>query len=105
MTHAANICTLYSSAMRQDLLRVGGDTEITASAPETALRNMGYRVERRRLHHWVLTTGQPLPELHFYSKAELTRFVTGRAAQYLTHTDRSLHHANATHLPGRCLCQ
>lgn len=105
MTHAANPCTLHRSATRQDLLRVGGDTEITASEPETALRNMGYRVERRRLHHWVLTTGQPLPELHFYSKAELSRFVTDRAAQYLTHTNRSLHHANTAYLPGRCLCQ
>lgn len=105
MTLTRNACKLHGTASRQDLLRVGGDAEIASSEPETALRNMGYRVERRRLHHWVLTTGEPLPELHFYSKAELSRFVTGRAAHYLTHTDRSLHHANATHLPGRCLCQ
>lgn len=46
------------------------------------LDDLGFRVDRKQLDHWVVTHTNPLPELHFYSEIELERFATGKAHHY-----------------------
>lgn len=85
-------------ASRHDLLLVQQETPVVPSDPETALVCMGFRVDRRPSDHWIVTGTRRLPQLHFYSKAELARFLMDRAERYLHPCHRSVPHADTAHL-------
>lgn len=78
------------SATRKDLLGVGRLSGMKSShsnavamvATRQRLADLGYHVHRVGPQHWVLTLSTPLPELHFYSEAELKQFAANRARQY-----------------------
>lgn len=85
VTHTSSP-TLFS-ATRKDVLGVGRLPEMKrsyggAAATRQWLTDLGFHVHQVGPQHWVLTLSTPLPELHFYSEAELEQFAASRARQY-----------------------
>lgn len=75
------------SATRKDLLGVGHLSGMKpgrngAVMTRQWLVDLGFHVDQAGPRHWVLTLSTPLPELHFYSEAELEQFAASRARQY-----------------------
>ncbi|MFL1406787.1 hypothetical protein ACJO2E_15735 [Marinobacter sp. M1N3S26] len=85
---------------RGDLLQVQSGPSVVPADPEARLERMGFRVSRRPDGHWTVTGSSPLPELHFYSRIELGRFLLGKANHYHQWLNWRQHHDRTTPLSG-----
>ncbi|MBD3656787.1 MULTISPECIES: hypothetical protein [Marinobacter] len=80
-------------ASRKDLLGVGEAdpaTGIRHSLPALhgLLSDLGFHIITCNPGHWLLRLHQALPELHFYTEAELAHFARHRARRYAQHYAR-----------------
>jgi len=78
---------VIARSSRKDVL--GLATNATLRTSENTDRNatrrltdMGFRIRQPASGHWVLTHTTALPELHFYTGAELERFAIHKAHEY-----------------------
>ncbi|EMP57049.1 hypothetical protein MSNKSG1_02459 [Marinobacter santoriniensis NKSG1] len=46
------------------------------------LADLGLAVTQAEPDHWIVTVGNPLPEIHLYGAAELERFASCKARHY-----------------------
>lgn len=76
-------------ASRKDVLGVGQSLAPGVETPPVHtvskwLESLGFVISQVAPRHWILTHSSSLPELHFYSLAELGQFAAQRSHQYAT---------------------
>ncbi len=77
-------------ATRKDLLGVGEAVSATGNRPglpavHGLLTDLGFHITTCKPDHWLLRFHRALPELHFYTEAELAHFAHHRARRYAQH--------------------
>ena len=74
------------ASTRKDLLGLASPTlplgSIRLEVTRKWLEDLGFTICRAGLGHWILTLGQPTPEVHLYSEGELEQFARYRAHDY-----------------------